>query len=372
MADNIFRVLGVQTREDSVSNALAHAINHSPRFNRLFLSRICERDPAAYEECVAHTRVSSGNGIPDILIVGRKSVSEADLIIIENKLKAEEGDDQTERYAARDSIDHLHRRLCANYHIRPSFVFLSLFPDQEPKCAEYVTKCYDLLSPFTPDYASRSTLADTLIHDWLSLVSSFYGKLAIGPQDDVLTKLQDQEGLESGYLYFRGLLSSLPLAHDMYTNCFFRSSQQGRRYYGAQITKEGWYPAEMVCRDGTWNLDAYKNFYIHFEPQYDVLNHVMRLPLHYEVYPYNTEAWVKSNVDKAQYSDYLAQRARFSAKLEPVSRLGWTISGGYNQLARADIDFNGKTSGTLKAEMARKLNDVAPIIDAVMQELSCK
>lgn len=95
--DNIFRVLGIQSREDCVSNALAYAFNTSLAYRRSFLRYICEKDPDQYNlrSCHAFTRISTGApGIPDLVLALENSVC-SEIVVIENKLKAEEGDDQT-------------------------------------------------------------------------------------------------------------------------------------------------------------------------------------------------------------------------------------------------------------------------------------
>src|SRR5687768_10845633 len=131
--DNIFRVLGIQSREDCVSNALAYAFNTSLAFRRAFLRCICEKDPDQYNSCQAFTRISTGApGIPDLVLAIENSVC-AEIVVIENKLKAEEGDDQTQRYASKEAVAALSRRLLPGRPIgEPSFVFLTLFPDQQP------------------------------------------------------------------------------------------------------------------------------------------------------------------------------------------------------------------------------------------------
>jgi PD-(D/E)XK nuclease superfamily len=184
MADNLFQVLGIQSREDCVSNAMAYAFNASEKFRRSFLDLICGKRGADYAEARAHTRISAGiQGVPDIVLVCQ-SGRETELIIIENKLRAEEGNDQTERYASPKTIETLRTRLCPDRRtVKESFVFLTLFPDQEPKSRRYATKQYKELSRTFGDYALKTTLADSLMYDWLSLVQSFYSKEHVAPGD---------------------------------------------------------------------------------------------------------------------------------------------------------------------------------------------
>ena len=140
MTDIVFKVLGVQSREDCVSNALAYAFNASGPFQQAFLTHICGKEPSRYTSCQAFTRISAGAaGIPDIVLALWRG-TRGELVIIENKLKAEEGADQTKRYASDEAIAALSRRLLPDRSIaEASFVFLTLFPDQQPLAADRYT-----------------------------------------------------------------------------------------------------------------------------------------------------------------------------------------------------------------------------------------
>jgi hypothetical protein len=170
--------------------------------------------------------------------------------------------------------------------------------------------------------------------------------------DLVIEKLRDDDGLDAGYLYFRQALSKLDVGPDLEVDWFFRSNQRGRKYYGGQISKENWCgPDRIVDEQDEWQLDGDRNFYIHIEPQYDVLNHILKLYLHYEVYPYKTEAWVQENIRSDQYDAYVARRTRFAELLQTRTPDGWVFAVGYNQLARASLEFESKTFSAIKGDI---------------------
>jgi PD-(D/E)XK nuclease superfamily len=333
MSDNVFQVLGIQSREDCVSNAIAYAFNSCTKFRESFLRIICEKQPDDYSEIKALTRVSiAGYGTPDLVIVCTSDMG-TDLILIENKLAADEGEDQTTRYASEPFRELLRRKLCPDKPTpKWTFIFLTLFPDQEAASQDFRHKSYELLAGTVSKYAHPDSLAETLMRDWLALLDRFYKKRAVQPSDDVLEKLQDEDGLGSGYLYFREALRQLQLPPSLQIDDFFRSSQQGR--YGAIISKGSWHPAEMDQHNSDlWNLDPLQNFHIHFEPQFDVLNHVLKLYLHYEVYPYQPEAWVRQHVPSSQYDEYVLRRTSFFDRLRERAPQGWNFGMGYNQIA---------------------------------------
>jgi hypothetical protein len=179
----------------------------------------------------------------------------AEIVVIENKLKAEEGADQTQRYASKDAVAALSRRLLPGRPIgEPSFVFLTLFPDQQPTAGNlYLVKRHsDLQSVAAAIPSWENRVAEQLIRDWLALTAEFYTKAQVSLSDKFSDKLSDDSGLDSGYLYFRCALEQLSLPEGLDLEWFFRSSQQGRRYYGAIISKEAWHPGKMTNLSDSW------------------------------------------------------------------------------------------------------------------------
>jgi hypothetical protein len=371
VSDNLFRVLGIQSREDCVSNAIAYGINNCKKFRQSFLKVICEKLADDYSAVVAQTRVSiPGHGTPDLALVCSNPMV-TDLIVIENKLGADEGEDQTARYPSDGFRELLRSRLCPdNVSPRWTLIFLTLFPDQKPESQEFTHRTYELLAGSAADFAHPDSLAEMLIRDWLMLLDHFYRKRAVEPGDDILEKLGDEDEMGAGYMYFREALRRLQLPTPLEIENFFRDSAQGRRYYGAKISKESWHPAEMVQENGgLWKFDPIQNFDIHFEPQFDALNGLLKLYLHYEVNPYQPEAWVRQHLASDQYEAYKLQRTRFFDRLRERAPPGWNLNNRYNQIARADLDFEGKTFSAAKARVETMLKEMSAAIDEGLKEI---
>jgi hypothetical protein len=369
MSENVFRVLGIQSREDCISNAIAYAFNVSQKFRNSFLMDVCGKNPNDYDAFLAYTRVSvAGHGIPDIVIRCANRVMD-DLIVIENKLRAEE-EDQTERYASKSLCESLRNRICPNRtNVSWTFIFLTLFPDQEPQSPKFSHKTHKCLIRAVSDFANPGSLAERLVRDWGALVSNFYKMEMVEADDRVLDKLRDDDGLDGGYLYFRNALLKLDLG-SLSIDGFFRSSQQGRRYYGAIISKNEWRPAEMESVNETRNLDPAQNFHIHFEPQYDVLNQVLKLYLHYETYPYYPESWVRKHILISQYSEFVARRTSFFECLKAKAPERWKFKISYNQIAKADLNFADQTFSGLKDAIEARLKAMSVAIDDVLCQIS--
>lgn len=372
MNDNIFRILGIQSREDCVSNALAYAFNQSVDFQCNFLKAICDREPNPFTKCRAFTRVSIGDsGVPDIVLLC-ESGNQAEFVIIENKIRAEEGVDQTERYAAEESVDALHRRFCPDKereNIRASFIFLTLFPDQTPRSKKFITKSHSDLAGIRKDEIAITNVADKLFSDWLTLVNSFYAKSTIQPGDKICENLQDDDGLDGGYLYFRTFLSHLFLPEHLGLEGFFRDSRQGRRYYGAIFSKERWHPGELTRINGTWSLDPNKVFNIHFEPQFNVLTGIFSIYLHYEINPYETASWVQTHIPTEQFDDYSRRRYRFAELLAETGIKEWIFGGGTNQIAKVQLNFQDFSAKNAKCRIETIFDEMTEAIDHVLDLL---
>ncbi len=371
MSDNLFIVLGIQTREDCVSNALAYAINVSQSFRQQFLQQICGKDACNYTSTRAYTIISAGaSGIPDIVIT-LESSSSADIVVIENKLKAEEGDDQTVRYSSKEAVHALMTRLLPEKVLgEPFFVFMTLFPDQQPTAQQYAVHRHSELKKVVTGVSEwESKLAKELISDWLALVESFYEREKVAPSDIFHDRLTDDSGLDGAFLYFRNALSRLDLPIALELEGFFRSSQQGRHYYGAIISKDSWHPSEMEEVSGTWSLDPLTNFNIHLEPQYNVLSGTFNCFLHYEVNPYESERWVRENIATDQYNAYIQQRTKFVSGLQAQALRGWSFGGGSNQIAKIAFDFSKSTYAEVKTALEQEIGKMSQAIDSVLKQM---
>lgn len=371
MKNNLFSVLGIQTREDCISNVLAYAINTSRLFRQQFLKQVCGKDISKYLAVKAYTRISAGtSGIPDIVIT-LESQANADIVIIENKLKAEEGTDQTVRYSSKQAVEALMNRLLPNTTLgEQSFVFLSLFPDQYPTAQLYSVHRHSELQNVISEISQwDNELAKQLIIDWLALVKSFLEREKVSPSDKFYDMLTDDSELDGGFLYFRQAFGRLSLPSLLKLERFFRSSRQGRRYYGAIISKNSWHPSEITEVAGAWNLNPLTDFNIHLEPQYNVLSEVFNFFLHYEVNPYVPERWIKTNIPDYQYSEYLDRRNKFVSKLQNQSLSGWSFGGGSNQIAKTTFDFRKSTYAEVKTVLEQEIGRMAKAIDSVLAQM---
>ena len=329
MVDNVFRVLGVQDREDAVSNTLAYCINNSTAFAQSFMSAI-SKDPTGYDEIRAYSRRwISGSGVPDIVLKAR-SGDQCDLIIIENKLKAEEGDDQTERYAKAECVRSLKEKLIneapTGAYRNTRYIFLTLFPDQEPRSKKFEHLTYaDLLESFNTFNCAENPLADQLSCDLFSIISAFYKCAETDPDGSVIDHLVADEGLDGSFLYFSRFLEEIQYPGDLEIQEMSRRSWSGRKCYLSVISKKAWHVNDP---------DKGLPFTIHIEPQFDCLYYWFSIFVHYELGPYKPEKEARKRFSPLEIDHYLEVRKQFESYMEDKMPSTFVSGGGWNQIGK--------------------------------------
>jgi hypothetical protein len=209
MSDNILNILGIQSREDAITNLLAHCFNSIQEFQPVFLRSVCGCEPVAGEQWQAFTRpILPSCGAPDLVLNGRCSAHNR-IIVIENKLKADESDDQTTRYSSEGAARYLVQRFRAVEP--PTYVFLTLFPDQQPRAGSLwrVATYRDLLRGVRSTSLPPGCTGTRLLSDWLELVADFYSFETADPDDVLLERLQADNELEGNFLYFTSFVRRL-------------------------------------------------------------------------------------------------------------------------------------------------------------------
>ena len=119
---NIMDILGVTYKEDIISNLLIHSLNNSVSFKTTSLENLVQLKNVSSYTVKAYTRIGTSMGIPDIVIALKWDEVNCDkLIIIENKLKATEGYEQTKRYTNEKCISELYEKVELNSSLFNTF-----------------------------------------------------------------------------------------------------------------------------------------------------------------------------------------------------------------------------------------------------------
>jgi len=365
MSENIFKILKIADKEDVISNLLVHALNKVPSFRSDFLELILYDWKDQYINFNAYTRtLIPETGVPDIVIDIEQKKEKHFLIIIENKLKAKEGTDQTKKYSSQEVINKLKNKFEID-KVNKDYVFLTLFPDQEPASDRFKKITYEDLLKI--EYKTNSVI-EKLLSDFFKIVQEFYKCKNINSKDNIYKKLSSVLELDGGYLYFKSLIKSLDLDKSLNVEGFFRMNRSGRKIYGARISKPVWHPSKMDLENPK-KFEPKKDYNIHFEPQYNVLNGKLNLYLHYEVNPYKPKKWVNKNIPERRYNEYWATREKVQNKLKNKDLVNLKISGRTNQIAKATMDFQNKKAEKMIKSTSELINNVTLEIDNILCEI---
>jgi hypothetical protein len=363
---NLFEALGVTAREDVISNMLAYCYNASAVFRRSFL-RALDVTPDS-PPGVAYTRVLSGDaGVPDIVLAESVGTSRA-VIIIEHKLGAGEGDDQTVRYSSPECLAQLAARLSLNAEALPHYRFLTLFPDESPKSAAFISVSHQaLLQQEWPFPMEDTSWVPVFTRSWLDVLARFYEAGRLELDQNLLNRLRQKDPLEGSFLAFRSFMQAIPRPSGLDYFGSWRSSQAGRRYYLAQFGKREWQPGEMDRSGPTWRLDPATCFNIHVEPQFNVFTGALSVFLHYEMNPYLPKKEARSRLQPDDYRAYETRRGQFVSAFRCPD--GIAPGRGWNQFAKAAISLEQLSVEEASRRMHDLLVTISESVDRALRQL---
>lgn len=373
---NIIELLGITYKEDIISNLIVGLINESNNFKISFLENIIEISNANLYNVEAFTRIVTEQGIPDIII---KVYNEQEniLVIIENKLKAEEGYKQTARY----STDKCIKDICLNNKINleynnvsKKFIYLTLIPEQIPSGERFVNKTYrDLLELVNVEIENE--LLNQIYKDFIKLIKDFYCNLDVNKEDKILDLLYDNIDCEKIYIKFKAIMKLCNFDNGLEVKYIGKTGGTGRISFIAQISKDSWVSnSNATLIDGlyTVNEDTYN---INLEFSFDILNKVIKLPLHYETNPYIPKSELVKKSTEADYNKYINRRELVKKKLhEEIILLGDTDIKSYNgsnQIAKMNINVdNNVTVKEFLEAVEQYCNKISVLVDKALLELN--
>ena len=373
---NIIELLGITYKEDIISNLIVGLINESNNFKISFLENIIGISNANLYNVEAFTRIATEQGIPDIIIKiynEQKNV----LVIIENKLKAEEGYTQTARY----STDKCIKDICLNNKINleynnvsKKFIYFTIIPEQIPSGERFVNKTYrDLLELVNVEIENE--ILNHIYQDFMKLIKDFYCDLDVNKEDKILDLLYENIDNEKIYIKFKDIMKSCNFDNGLEVKYIGKTGGIGRISFIAQISKDSWVSksnASLIEWLYSVNEDTYN---IRLEFSFDILNKVIKLPLHYETNPYIPKSKLIKQSTEEDYNKYLNRRELVKNKLhEEILLLGdkdINCYNGSNQIANIIINLdNNVTVKEFLEAVEQSCNKISILVDNVLLELN--
>lgn len=368
MCMNMIHLLNIFYREDVITDLLANLINHEETFAKWFAKTVCEIPDEDYI-FKAKTRVSLGKGIgtPDLVLERKKDGVTNLLIVIENKLGALEGIEQTNRYASDEGKEKLFSLFQVEKNVPIKFLFLTLDPftpakNRSFKKKDYRDFCFIDWNDIIYDSASRKIMVD-----YSSLLEEFYQPITNTKlSDNIKETTKALNGLQKKLIWihiFQQIENQLP-AHLKLS--FGEAGGFGRNYAVFLFSKNEW---KRDYFDGK-TLSA-NSMNIHFELSIDLIhyNKVIDLALHYEPNPYKPKKQYES---VKGYLDYEALRAKrrdqFHQAIKQMNQADRFIprTAGSNSILRIQVKDH-KTFESLTHELIEIMGLLTPLIDEAIK-----
>jgi hypothetical protein len=347
-----FELLGIPYREDSYTALLAWAFRRSSTF-REGLLRALGIDAVAKDWtcCVRPTVLRSGvqptgarsKAVPDLVLSSRATRA---LIVIENKVLAGEGHQQTNDYADPKLLDHLARDLAVKRSIT-RLVYLTLDGDAPSHAADdvesFVPMTYDELAKWLP--GKGGSLATDLLVNLRQRIEEATQWPAPADTSQVHSYLATHFGLATGMRVFRKLCAVIAPSRHIFPESGDGkyNNARGQGFY-AQWSAPGW---NRLARGDTGG-DS-----IHLELQYEADQEHLVLRLHHEPLPYVKHRDLKK--EHAMYEAHMRRRAaldrRIAGHKAALASSGWHFRRDKWSLASAKFDRDGLTVASLQKQI---------------------
>lgn len=379
---NVLSLLGVCSKEDVHSNLFKYCIDHSPQFRHTFLHSVLNW-PADVSLTSVNTRISLAGCIPDIVLAGKKGNSQH-LGIVEVKLHAGEGYDQTTRYASEACLTGICEYLSIRTLRSRDLVFLTLYPEQKALNKAFRSLCMrSLLAELLRKPITDNTTAALLLSDWTECMGEFYGGGQLLDSDSIADKLLAGTQLESGFLAFQAFFRDIKI-FALKPGQPWRGNPMGHPYYGIQFRKNDWAPEEMRWdkenKKYDWNtFDALKHFNIHIELQLDrsqsPSDAQLRLFVHYETNGYSPN--LQSLVDKMELradalDAHMERRDVFKDSLmgRLPSEFRPSRRNAVHQVTSAEYPLSGLTVSKARESISGVISKTAVAVDWALKAIA--
>jgi hypothetical protein len=367
---NLVTQLGITYKEDIISNFLVALFNHSPYFRETFLTRFLGIDQPSQFEVTTYTRIHTSMGIPDIIsVIQNKDVCY--LLIIENKLKADEGYQQTLRYASEKCINEIKQKLkITRGNVQVKLLFLTLVPETVPTSPVFINISYEQLITEVPNRIEDDGL-NLLYEDFTSVLNEFYKDLDVLDDDLLFEKFTEETEAERLKIRFRKLMDDISLeSTKLKRSPIGQVIGAGRINYLVQFSKDTWKGKGVAKKENGSLIVSGNTFDIHIECTFDVFNRAFTLPLHYETRPYLTKKQLNHALG---YGEYLKQRDEVKSiihkKIREQNDSILSPYNGSNQIAYTKMHLTKETTiKEFKEQLLHRVEKITDLVDSALEE----
>ncbi|MDX8047192.1 PD-(D/E)XK nuclease family protein [Gracilibacillus sp. S3-1-1] len=359
---NVFDALNIMYREDTISDFLVNCFRDSSLFLREFLNR-AEITTTENTHFSINERVGLGKGIgtPDIIICATTN-NQVSFIVIENKMGAVEGKEQTNRYESLEAKTRIASRFNAEEENSEFyFIFLALDSTVRPKNSQFAFLNYSIF--LHGDWQLHNKTLQYLMNDFQQKLHHFYEPLKQPYQslecneqmDNIQRKICWQTILhEKFYTYKEFLLD------------WGETGGSGRSNFLFLISKRNWKSSESFQDEGllqTFNIhiDTYVNMLDSKEKQ------LKEIGVRFETFPYKPHRQINK---LPNYEAFVKNKADFGQKLVDKSiQQGLPVKAKGSKLLVLSISVEADSIRETIENIKKHVLTMEKIIDEVVEEM---
>jgi hypothetical protein len=373
MMMGILGTLRLSSNEVVMTRALGALLNQSTAFSRLFIKTFFNaQDPT---EVSAQWEVSVGeHGRIDLVVIWRDGGA-MHCAVVEHKLKAGEGEDQTSRY--RSVAASLWASISAGKSEKasalPHLLFLALLPWESPRDEGFIQGTHEQLIPALRAASSDSNAVIAgLAAEWADELAQFYRSEDDAPAAPVTARLRAETagGLPKGVLLVSKLadaMSPLLQANGLYINNIYRGSGLGRSWVGLIVERvENRWCRSLSGRAGNADPQAFLHFQVHL-PLSGEDGITARIAL--EMLPYRPQKEARRLYSDLFVDAYKARRSSLIASVRgELQSRGWSVQDRWNYIASKRVGDGGPSIDALAAILCGLFAAEKPQLEAAWED----
>ncbi len=364
--DHIFEILDITSREDSYTSLIKTAFNYDALFRRNFLS-LLGADPSIQWEAEMRKAVFSAIGaksrkdIPDLIL---RSCSSNEAYVLENKVFAGEGIEQTNRYASDEFKKALKKKFgTTDIH----YFFLALDPETRPNDATFssinLQEIFQLQSSIDP-----SSKIGVLMEEAKLRITEYVDLAPPQPDEKILSYMQAANfHLLTPHRAFQVLTRDLVASHSLTHTYFGLTNNPGSGTIPLRLWAK---PAWIGKPFDAPNSRGKACFNLHFELQFFEREKKFVLFLHHETEPYLPRKRFET-LSPDFCESHLEARARRVELIRSNLPRYWNQSyPSWLKLAHREFhEPEVVTYSSFKAQIERIIRETIPVIDGAIANI---
>lgn len=359
---NIFDALNIFYKEDTISDFLVSCFKDSPKFLIQFLKAA---NIHVQENMIFHidTRVGLGKsiGTPDI-VIRAKINSTMKFIIIENKMGAAEGYEQTNRYESTEARTRIASRYGVEVeNIEFYFIFLALDTTAKPKNSKFTFLSYQIFLNNT--WTLNNTTLQLLFDGFKEKLSNFYEP--IHRPYETLESKASIDSLQRKICWQMILTEQFSSEQNLVLD-WGEVGGSGRNNFLFLITKSAWKSRIPFHQAG-----LAQTFYIHVDTYINLLddgeNTVEEIGVRFESFPYRPHSQIKKETG---YDNFISNKNCFGEMLlEKTKKKGLIAKSRNTKLLVMTLPIKAPTIHETVQNIQKQFKAIEECIEETIHEM---